>query len=156
MTKTTITITVEPIGDVPELASVRRRVDDHDLHIVERRDGKFVRRHGDPRANTIWDDARHIAERIEARYVGPGRAKIRSAREIRAGWYVLVGSFPRERWHRVKDVREVVNLATLRETSQPRPKIRIKFDHCSPLTVAPDEQLDCRQPSEALPGESQR
>lgn len=147
-TSTGRTITIEEIGNVPELAHVQRLVNDYDLKVIERLDGEFVRNHGDMshlrNSNHIWDNARHLADRIDARYIGPGRPEIRSAQQVQAGWYVLVGAPCRESWRRVKAVSEVVNLAKLRETGQPRPTIRIEFDHRLPITVTPDEQLDCR------------
>ncbi|HEY9408893.1 MAG TPA: hypothetical protein VIP77_04870 [Jiangellaceae bacterium] len=136
------TITVEEIGQVPELARAWR-VDEYDLRIIERLDGVFVCAHSDgPSLNPVWDNARFLAERMEATYVGPGRQERLPASRVRVGWWVLAGPPRNPGWCRVEQVTEVVDLVK-RETG-PRPKIRIVVEGRAPITVRPAVPVECR------------
>lgn len=136
------TITVEEIGQVPELDRAWR-VDEYDLRIIERLDGVFVRTHANPNnPNPMWDNARHIADRLEAVYVGPGRQERLSAGEVRVGWWVLAGRPGDQRWCRVEQVTEVVDLVK-RETG-PRSRLRIEGEGRAPITVRPAAPVECR------------
>jgi hypothetical protein len=136
------TITVEEIGQVPELARAWRN-SDYDLRIVERLDGVFVCAH--PNANNLnpmWDNARHIADRLEATYVGPGRQERLTAANVKVGWWVLAGPPLTQRWYRVKQVTELVDLVK-RETG-PRPRLRIEVEGRAPITARPAAPIECR------------
>lgn len=137
------TITIEEIGQVPELDRAPRG-GDYDWRIIERRDGVFVRAHPNgPLHNPMWDNARHIADRLDARYVGPGREETLPAGEIREGWHVQLGSYPRQSWNRVERVTALVCLDK-RPGGRPRPRVRVEFEGRAPLTVAACARLRCR------------
>ena len=134
------TITVEEIGKVPELARAPRG-SEGELRIVERSDGMFVCAHAGARnLNPIWDNARHLAARLDARYVGPGREEFAPVAEIGEGWHVQLGSRGRQSWQKVTQVTALVDL----HTQQPRARLRVEFDRHPPITVAACARLHCR------------
>jgi hypothetical protein len=132
------TITVEQTRNVPELVHAR---DDSELRIIERRDGVFVCAHPNPRnPNPIWDNARFLADRLEATYVGPGRQERLTAGQVRVGAWLQAGPPHRRCWHRVEGVTEIAG----RGDGTPRPRVRIAVEGRAAVTVRPTAPVECR------------